>query len=179
VSSAEPLRAAPLRAALVGFMGCGKTAVGRRLAARLKTAWHDTDDIIAHESGMGVVRFFAERGEAAFRAAERELLRRLAADGAMVLSCGGGIVLDEGNRARLRDDFVTVWLRVSAENVIARIESGSRPLLACEDPLGRARELLERRAPLYAEASRFSVDTDREGPERIAELIHDMLHTKI
>jgi shikimate kinase len=163
------------RIALVGFMGCGKSAVGRRLARRLRREWVDSDSLIERREGMPVPELFKARGEAAFREIESGVLSSLSAREGIVLSCGGGAILADENRRLLRESFFTIWLRVGAEAALARIEPGSRPLLDCENPAQVAGLLLERRLPLYAEVARLSVDTEIGGPDQVTEALYAML----
>lgn len=164
------------KVALIGFMGSGKTAVGRKLAARLGVEWMDTDLLVEREAGMTIPEFFARHGEGEFRKLERDGLAKLAATlESGVVSCGGGIVLDKANRDTLKSGFYTVWLSVRPETVIARVEKGSRPLLECADPLGRARALLAHREQFYVEASSFFIETDGLTPDQVAEVIYDSI----
>lgn len=135
---------------LVGFMGTGKTTVGRRLAARLDMVFVDMDDEIVRRQGKPIPRIFAEDGEAAFRAMERELVQELAAGSGHVIGTGGGIVLDPAN---LRDfertgRVVCLWLR--PETILERLDGdATRPLLAGPDKAAKLRETLESRRALY------------------------------
>jgi shikimate kinase len=164
-----------LRIALVGFMGCGKSAVGVRLSKILKLPWLDSDALIEKASGMDTPTFFSTMGEKAFRERESQCLLATSKGPSCVLSCGGGMVLAQENRDLLRDEFFTIWLKVLPETVLKRIDRGSRPLLDCPDPLSRARSLLDSRLPLYAEVSHFSVDTERMNPDQLAEFISESI----
>ena len=163
------------RIALVGFMGCGKSAVGRRLARKLGREWVDSDSLIERKEGLSVPALFKERGEAVFRELEAGVLAALSKRERIVLSCGGGVILSDENRRILREKFFTIWLRVGAEAALSRVEPGSRPLLDCDNPAQVAQLLLERRLPLYAEVARLSVDTELGGPDLVMEAISDML----
>lgn len=153
---------------LVGFMGAGKSTVGRLLAAELKLPFLDLDAEIEKHVGMPIPRIFEERGEAGFRAAEHDALRDLARQPASVIACGGGVVLDNENRAELERQGHVVYLRVSAEEALARIgDVSGRPLLA-GDAAASARTLLSSRESLYRGVADITVDTTGRTPSEIA-----------
>ena len=165
---------------LIGFMGTGKSAVGRNLARRLDARHLDTDAEIEREAGRAIPQIFAEEGETAFRARESALLARLAppslagkgagglgsggvGEQPLILSTGGGTPLRAENVALLRRIGPVVWLRPSPETILARVHKDlhERPLLASHaaDPLGRIRALLAEREARYAEAADYQLDT--------------------
>lgn len=156
-----------MRIVLTGFMGTGKTVVGRRLAAHLGRELLDTDALIERAAGRTVREIFAADGEARFRELERQAVREACAAGDVVVSTGGGTLLDERNVDALRDGGLLVCLTASPR-VIARRVRGSvadRPLLNGHPSLtGRIRELLDARQPMYArvplqiDTSNLSVD---------------------
>lgn len=151
----------PLKIALIGFMGSGKTTIGRALAGITRLRFIDLDAEIETAAGMSVGAIFAEEGEAAFRAREAEALRSLASRrGGMVLSCGGGVVISETNRATLAAKFATVWLDVPFEELMRRLsdetEREARPLLRSEGYRERAEVLFRSRERLYREAGRIA-----------------------
>ena len=131
-------------------MGTGKTSLGRILAERWHRPLFDTDVLIKPRTKMSVSDFFEKHGEAAFRAMVGECSEHwLPATGAVV-SCGGGLVTQEGMPALLKSRGVVVCLFASAETICRRIcHSTHRPLLQCADPLARIRELLQQREPDY------------------------------
>jgi shikimate kinase len=149
--------------ALIGPMGAGKTSVGRRLAKHLGRRFVDTDAVIAAEHAP-IPQLFAEQGEAAFRAIERDVVQReLAAGG--VVALGGGAVLDAGTRAALAGCTV-VLLTVSEQAVAARIGDGRRPLLT--DGVESWRRIAAEREPVYAALADVVVDTSRRPMTTIA-----------
>jgi shikimate kinase len=167
-----PLR----RVVLVGFMGSGKSSVGRLLARRLRWEFVDLDARVAKVEGRSVAAIFAESGEAHFRAVEaREAEDALGRD-RVVLAPGGGWAVHPGRLRSLPEGTLSVWLRVSAEAAVrrARPRSGKRPLLAGPDPLETARELLERREPIYAESD-LEVDTEGRTVEDVAARVLELL----
>ena len=143
------------RVVLLGFMAAGKTSVGVALAARLGWTAVDLDREIERRQGRRVAEIFAAEGEARFREMEAAETRTLARRDDVVLSPGGGWMLDPTNLEALGSGTLSVWLQVSPEEAVARAAAapGERPLLAGPDPLAAARALLEARAPLYARAA--------------------------
>ena len=113
---------------LVGFMGSGKTTIGRRLAESLSYAFLDTDEWIEEREQMTVSEIFARRGEARFRALEREAVGRFTGVESLVLSCGGGAVCDPASRAEMKRHGWVVWLYTPLARTAERIKNGSRPL---------------------------------------------------
>lgn len=135
---------------LVGFMGAGKSAVGRRLARALGRELMDMDTLIEAREGRSIADIFRDSGEPYFRARERALAGELAAARNLVISCGGGIVLDPGNLADLGRTGVVVCLAATPEAILRRVAGDMRrPLLQAPDREARLRELFEKRRPLY------------------------------
>ncbi len=135
---------------LVGFMGTGKSAIGRRVARALGRALVDMDSRIEAREGRSIPDIFRDSGEPYFRALERALAGELAAARSLVISCGGGIVLDPGNLDDLGRTGVVVCLTASPEVILRRVAGDTRrPLLQAPDREARLRELFEKRRPLY------------------------------
>lgn len=156
-----------MRIVLTGFMGTGKTVVGRRLASRLGRELLDTDAVIERATGRPVREIFAADGEARFRELERAAVGEACAAGDVVVSTGGGTLLDERNLRALQDGGLLVCLTASPRTIARRVRGSvpDRPLLHGHPSLtGRIRELLEARAPVYAgiplqvDTSTLSVD---------------------
>ena len=146
---------------LVGPMGSGKSAVGRQLAQRLALEFIDSDDEIEARTGVDISYIFEREGEAGFRQREAEVIDALTRRDGVLISTGGGAVLDAGTRERLRTRGRVVYLRTSVDQQLARTRrSNDRPLLNNDDPRGTLERLLEQRAPLYAEVAEIVVDTD-------------------
>ncbi|MFL5306886.1 MAG: shikimate kinase [Polyangia bacterium] len=161
---------------LVGFMGSGKTTVGRLLAARLGWAFADLDDRIVRGAGMPIAEIFAREGEPAFRQRETEALRSAAAERRTVLATGGGAACREENLALMLGAGRVVALAVSAGEAVRRAgRTSGRPLLdGAADPAAAAADLLAAREPFYARAH-LSVDTDGRAPAEIAKELADQL----
>lgn len=160
---------------LIGFMGAGKTVVGRLVAGRLAMPFVDLDALIEEREGTCVSDLFAQRGEDGFRHAESEALCALLDGSPSVVACGGGVVVSDENRAVLRASGTVVLLEVSAKEALARIgDTGGRPLLAGEGA-ALADTLLAARSTLYRATADFIVDTAGRTPKEVALLVSDVL----
>jgi len=138
---------------LVGFMGTGKTTVGRAVAHRLGFALLDSDQEIERLRGKTIADIFAQEGEPAFRVMEREFVERGHPTGRTVVSCGGGLVVQPGMLELLKTKGVVVCLHASIETILARTaRHRNRPLLEVEDPEARVRALYAQREPIYKRA---------------------------
>jgi shikimate kinase len=154
---------------LTGFMGTGKSEVGKALAKRLGYIYVDTDTEVEKQRGMKISDIFGAQGEAAFRDMEAEVIRRLSEGDKLVIATGGGAVLREENMENLRKKGVIVCLNASAEAILNRVNGNSdRPLLQVEDPLARIREMLAERRPYYERAD-IVMDTEDRSPLEIAD----------
>jgi shikimate kinase len=146
---------------LVGPMGAGKTAVGRRLARLLGLRFVDSDAAIVERTGVDIAYIFEKEGESGFRQRERDAIEALTREPGIVLATGGGAVLLPENRERLAARGTVVYLQASVAQQLARTRSGThRPLLRTADPAARLAELMEIREPLYREVARLVVPTD-------------------
>jgi shikimate kinase len=145
---------------ITGFMGTGKTSVGRALAAQLERPFVDTDALIESSEGSSVTEIFATDGEAHFRAAEKRALAEALEVAGAVVATGGGAVLDPDNLAMIRAAAPLVCLTAPPEVIVERTkEQGDvRPLLHGHDPRVRVEQLLAERAEAYAKAD-LSIDT--------------------
>lgn len=165
---------------LIGFRGAGKTSVGRRLAELLNRPFIDTDEIIAREAGRTIRDIFAQSGEAAFRAAETDVIARVTAGERQVISVGGGAVLSRENRARLRACGRCIWLSASEETLRRRIaaDSGSadsRPPLIALDPAREFSVLLAQREAFYGTLAEIQVNTEGLSVEDIVNAVGSVL----
>jgi shikimate kinase len=139
--------------ALVGFMGTGKSSVGRLAAEQLHFAFIDTDELIENEVGKAIPEIFAQLGESAFRKYERDVVSALSGRRDTVIATGGGLVADPANLASLKTHALVVCLWASPETIWERVRAQThRPLLQTPDPPARIRELLEQRGPSYRQA---------------------------
>lgn len=164
---------------LIGFMGTGKTSVGRALAARLGLRFLDMDDEIVARVGKPIPRIFAEDGEPAFRALEREVAREISRRPGLVVATGGGVVLNPDNTRDFAREGLVVCLTASLTTILRRVSGDTnRPLLAGGDQekQRKAAELLERRRPLY-EAIPFRIDTDALSVDEVVDRVTELLRT--
>jgi shikimate kinase len=157
---------------LIGFMGAGKSSVGRRLETRTGFPRFDTDEMIAAKLNLSIPRIFETRGEDFFRDAEMKALRNFDADRDAIIVTGGGIVLRTSNRELLRKLGVVVYLEADEQTLFARLSRRSnRPLLRTDDPRSTMRDLLEKRVPLYEEIADLTVDTSQLDHNQVCDLI--------
>ena len=138
---------------LIGLMGAGKTAVGRRLAGRLELPYIDADSEIEAAAGASISEIFAEHGEAYFRQGERKVIARLLEAGPQVLATGGGAFMNPDTRANIKAGGLSVWLKAEIKVLLKRVgRRDNRPLLAAGDPEKVMKKLMEERYPIYEEA---------------------------
>ncbi|SEW07630.1 shikimate kinase [Cognatiyoonia koreensis] len=135
---------------LVGMMGCGKTAIGRALAARLKVPFLDSDAEIEQAAQATIAEIFARDGEDFFREREAEVIERLLSGPPAILSTGGGAYLAERNRNSIAAKGVAVWLDAPLPLLWERVRhKDTRPLLRTPDPLATLTEIFHQRTPIY------------------------------
>lgn len=160
-------------AVLVGFMGAGKSSVGKILADRLRSEFVDVDEMIERAAGRSVQEIFASLGEEAFREMEKAAVRDVVSVPGRVVAAGGGAFLDEGNRLALSAYGPVFFLDVSCESVLERLTADrSRPLMPGDEK--RLRDLMEKRRPAYLLAD-FTVPADGRSASEVADGILDLL----
>lgn len=156
---------------LVGFMGTGKTTVGRILARRLGFTFVDCDDEIEREQGVSISHIFSELGEPHFRQLEHDMIIRLSRSDKLVISAGGGAVINPENVDNMKEGGPVVCLASSPEEILKRVGGSThRPLLQVPDPKSKVKELLDARAPFYARAD-VTISTDGLTPEEVADRV--------
>lgn len=163
---------------LIGFMGAGKSTVGRRLAQRVSRRFVDVDAVVEDMAGMSVADIFAREGEPAFRRREADAVERLCQSVGQVIAVGGGTVMHRASLSRLRRAGVVVWLRGALDTLLARAgaERGrQRPLL--ERPQAELRQLYAERERVYSLAD-YIVDVDDKSPDEVAAEIEALLQGK-
>ena len=166
-------------AVLVGFMGAGKSSVGKALARRLRTEFLDVDERIMADMGKTVAEIFATEGEQAFRKRESKAIRDVVSVPGRVIATGGGSFLDDDNRKRLKAYAPVVFLDISPATALARLgRDTSRPLLPGVDREKAVTELMESRRPAYLQAD-FRVSTENRTPARVAEEVFLLLSRKV
>lgn len=157
---------------LIGFMGSGKSSIGRLVAARLRFQFVDTDALIVKRSGLEIAEIFTRHGEEHFRDLERGALESCGALSRSVLATGGGVVVREENRALLRELGFVVQLTASEDVIFDRVSRNTkRPLLHTPDPRATVRAMLAARQPLYDAAAQLTVDTTKLAHSDAAEAI--------
>jgi len=145
---------------LIGFMGCGKSSVGRRLAGLTGHRFLDTDDLVTQAEGCSIPEIFALGGEEAFRAVESTVLDGLVGIAGVVLATGGGAILRESNREALHRIGVVAWLDADPDILFERAtRSNRRPLLQTADPRKSFDELLADRRAIYEASADFRLDS--------------------
>lgn len=160
---------------LVGPPGAGKTTVGRVLARRLGVPFTDADALVVQRAGKSIADIFTQDGEPAFRVLEREVVAEALEGGDGVLALGGGAVLADDTRERLRGHRV-VYLSVGLADGLRRTGmSTARPLLAGVNPRATFKALLDARIPLYREVATVEVDTVRRSANQVAHAVLDAL----
>ena len=138
---------------LVGMMGAGKSTIGRRLSVRLGLPFLDADAEIEAAAGMSIPDIFESRGEADFRDGEVRVIARLLDSGPAVIATGGGAVMRQETRDRIRDKAVSIWLKVDTDVIMRRVKRRSdRPLLQTADPEATVERLIREREPVYGQA---------------------------
>jgi shikimate kinase len=156
---------------LVGFMGTGKTAVGKILSEKLSKKFVEMDELIEKNENKKITEIFASCGEPYFRKLERDCLKELSTQQDLIVSCGGGLICNEESLKVLRETGIIVNLIASAKVIYDRTKKYThRPLLNVDDPLKKIEELLIKRAPFYKQAH-YSIDSDQLSAEEIAEKI--------
>jgi shikimate kinase len=163
---------------LTGFMGTGKTEVGRELARLLDMKLIDVDTEIEKSQKMAINEIFKHFGEPWFRQIETEMIKKVSGDKNIIISAGGGAVLKQENMDTLRKDGIIVCLTATPETILKRTSNNrGRPLLLVENPLERIKELLNFRKPFYEKAD-VMIDTEGKTPLQIVEEIMEKVKDK-
>lgn len=164
--------------AIIGFMGVGKTAVGEALAERLGREFIELDSVIRKKAGKSIADIFLQDDEIRFRELEIEAVKQVCKNDRVVISCGGGVVLNLINIERLRQKSMIVYLAATPSVILKRIGMGGerRPLLEVPDPADTARALLKFRRPLYEHAADIRIDTTRMNVTQVVDAIISELH---
>lgn len=157
---------------LVGLMGCGKSSIGKRLAARLSLPFIDADEEIERVAQKSISEIFADHGEAFFRDREAKVIARLLGSGPQVLATGGGAFITPETRQKIRDTGLSIWLRAELPVLMRRVgKRDTRPLLKSGDPEQVMRGLMAARYPIYADADITIESRDIPHDSIVAEII--------
>ena len=152
----------------IGFMGSGKSTIGKEVANKLSCKYFSTDDILVMKEGKSINDIFAEHGEEYFRQTEKEILSMLSSmSGKGIISTGGGVVLAEENRKILTENFYAIWLYANTEAIMVRTEPENRPLLKNNFTKERVDELMKERFLFYAQSADLIVDTSNKTIDEI------------
>jgi len=156
---------------LVGFMGTGKSVVGKLLAKKLNRDFVELDDRIEAKKKMPIKDIFEKKGEPYFRQAERDVVKEASLLRDAVISAGGGAIVDKENFKNLKNSGAIICLKASPKTILKRTKGlKTRPLLNVSSPMERIEELLQKRKPYYSKAD-FSLDTDNSSPDEVASQI--------
>lgn len=163
---------------LTGFMGTGKSTVGRLLAAELGYAVVDTDRIIAQRAGKPISIIFAQDGEDIFRDWESQVTKELAREKRLVIATGGGLMVSERNASLLERSGQVFCLTAQPKDILKRVKKSGeyRPLLDVDDPAGRIEQLLNQRESVYGRYTQ--IDTSGRSPKRVVKDILTQLQTE-
>ena len=166
-----------MNVAIFGFMGVGKSSVGRLVAKDLGMEFVDLDDIIVAEAGMDIPTIFKEQGEKGFRALEKDVTKKVASRDGLVIACGGGTVLNKENLQALTRKSRMILLIADPETILQRVEDdgNTRPLLSVEEKTEPIAHLLKERMPRYLEAADLVVDTNGNSLAQVAQEIIEYL----
>ena len=161
---------------LIGYRCCGKTTVGKLLARDLERKFLDTDRLIEKKTGLPVHSYVSQNGWRDFRAVEREVMETIASRDASVIATGGGVVIDQENVRNLRKNGWMVWLDADTTIIRDRMKGEGkagrlRPSLSGVDPLDEIDQILNERTPFYEHARDYTVDTNGQTPEGVAQEI--------
>ncbi|MBK8809096.1 MAG: shikimate kinase [Bacteroidales bacterium] len=162
---------------MIGFMATGKTKNSILLSQLLNRPAIDSDEMIVEKENKTIPEIFEKHGEPYFRDLEKNTLKQIfEMNGSHIISCGGGIVVNQENRNYLRSQSLVIWLFASPEAIVARLKPGKRPLLEVADPLAKAKELLGQRLHYYAQTADILISTERNLKELTTEKIYDEIN---
>jgi shikimate kinase len=167
----------PRNIVLVGFMGSGKSSVGRILASLTGFALVDTDQLVVQEAGVPIPEIFRRHGEPEFRRLETAVVRGLVGRIGLIVATGGGVIVSPENRRLLAEIGPVVWLDATTEQLHQRVRHSRRPLLQTDDPRRTLEELYAAREPLYREAASVRIDSSRLSHRQTAEAVLAALRT--
>jgi len=163
---------------LIGLMGAGKSAVGRRLSSALNLPFTDADSEIEAAAGQSISEIFAEHGEDYFRTGERKVIARLLEGGPQVLATGGGAFMDPQTRITVKSKGISIWLKASLRVLMKRVgRRDNRPLLQVDNPEAVMKKLMSERNPVYAQAD-IVVESKEAPHEATVKAILDALSAR-
>lgn len=161
---------------LIGFMGCGKSTIGKALAEALNYSFIDMDDYIESKTCTTIKQIFKEQGESGFRSIETNCLKDLTSKSDVVVSCGGGVPLSEINRTLLKESGTIIWLDADGDEIVRRVtQNDNRPLVNDKSP-EEIKELKSKRQPIYQSLNGTRIDTSNLSISEIVSIIIDTLN---
>jgi len=164
---------------LIGFMGTGKTTIGKMLARRIGYDFIDTDDLIVNMAGISIPEIFSQFGERYFRQLEQQAIKLAFNRSGIVLATGGGAVMDPANFSFLKENGYVIALDATEDTLWERLKaSKDRPMLFSDNPREKIRSLLEMRCPVYHKAH-FIVSVDKKTPEQLVDEIVSILRLNL
>ena len=164
------------RIALIGFMGCGKSSVGKLLAEKLNFTHIDTDTEIEKSENSSITEIFNKRGEPYFRTLENTCIRSLEQSDHIVVSFGGGAVMHPENRTYILQHFLCFWLDGSPDYCLQGLDISNRPVLQTDDSLQKAAALHAQRQPFYAQSAHAVLNIENKSFQQITEKIYGEIH---
>lgn len=161
---------------LIGFMGSGKTSVGKKISMQLKREFIDMDDFIVQKVGLSINEIFKQHGEQYFRNLEKDLCKRLGKAKQKIIATGGGVIKDKKNVDNLRKNGIIIYLQTTPESIAHNLKNDhSRPLLAVGNKLEKIRELMAERTPLYEQLADVTIDVaNLDLDKTIAKIIQEV-----
>ncbi|MDD5195792.1 MAG: shikimate kinase [Candidatus Omnitrophica bacterium] len=164
---------------LVGFMGTGKTAVGKLISRKLHREFIETDALIEEGSGKKITEIFEQYGEVHFRKLERKLLEKLATKTNLIVSCGGGLICNPENLKLMAKSGIIICLKAKPDTIYRRTKQAShRPLLNVKNPLSAIENLLNLREEFYSQAH-YCINTDDILPDEVAAEVIKVIDSKV
>ena len=161
---------------LIGFMGSGKTSVGKRLSIKLRREFIDMDDFIEKREGMTINEIFAKKGESYFRELEKEICKRYGERSDKVIATGGGVIKNPENMKNLKKNGIVCYLKASPEKIADNLKTdNTRPLLNVENKLEKINELLAQREASYLKYADYILDVSHIDPEESCSRIMEEL----
>lgn len=161
---------------LIGFMGSGKTSVGKKLSMTLKREFIDMDDFIENKEGMSINDIFSTKGEAYFRGLERELCKRFSQPKSKIIATGGGVIKNGENVANLKKGGIIIYLRSNPKSIAHNLRyDNTRPLLAGGNKEEKIAELMAEREPTYNKCADVIIDVSNLNIDETLEKIHNLI----
>jgi shikimate kinase len=164
--------------AFIGFMGSGKTTIGKRVSMILKREFIDMDDFLVNREGMSINDIFATKGEAYFRKLESDLCKRFETPKGKIIATGGGVIKSPENIKSIKKGSIIIYLKSTPEKINSNLQhDNSRPLLAVEDKLGKIREILAERQPIYEKYADYTIDVSDGNVEESIQSVLDIANS--